>query len=186
MAQHLMAMSAAVTAWVLFRGACCGMRPAEHALWPSASQRTHAFSLLASCLDITCFVNCSTYHQVLDTAKAAADLLQLPVSAAAVCVRDRGCRAALVAPPAAANVCLAACCSELVRLLWCCARFPALPACCVKHPAALPHLAKLVSPAIPCRQVACCPTVASSDAPCSALSVVYTPDGVVDHIRYYK
>lgn len=34
--------------------------------------------------------------------------------------------------------------------------------------------------------VACCPTVASSDAPCSALSVVYTPDGVVDHIRYYK
>ncbi|KAI7840595.1 hypothetical protein COHA_005745 [Chlorella ohadii] len=105
-------MSAAVTAWVLFRGACCGMRPAEHALWPSASQRTHAFSLLASCLDTTCFVNCSTYHQVLDTAKAAADLLQLPV--------------------------------------------------------------------------ACCPTVASSDAPCSALSVVYTPDGVVDHIRYYK
>ena len=41
-------------------------------------------------------------------------------------------------------------------------------------------------PPLPCSQVACCPTVASSDAPCSALSVVYTPDGVVDHIRYYK
>jgi glycerol dehydrogenase len=30
-----------------------------------------------------------------------------------------------------------------------------------------------------------CPTLASSDAPCSALSVVYTPDGVFDRIIYY-
>ncbi len=31
-----------------------------------------------------------------------------------------------------------------------------------------------------------CPTVASSDAPTSASSVVYTPAGVFDHYRFYK
>lgn len=30
-----------------------------------------------------------------------------------------------------------------------------------------------------------CPTLASSDAPCSALSVVYTPDGEFDQLRFY-
>lgn len=30
-----------------------------------------------------------------------------------------------------------------------------------------------------------CPTIASSDAPCSALSVIYTEDGVVDEYRIY-
>lgn len=34
--------------------------------------------------------------------------------------------------------------------------------------------------------VACCPTTASSDAPCSALSVVYTEDGVFEKCLYYK
>jgi glycerol dehydrogenase len=31
-----------------------------------------------------------------------------------------------------------------------------------------------------------CPTVASSDAPCSALSVVYSEDGQFDHYKFYK
>ena len=31
-----------------------------------------------------------------------------------------------------------------------------------------------------------CPTIASSDAPCSALSVVYTDDGVFDQYRIYR
>ena len=30
-----------------------------------------------------------------------------------------------------------------------------------------------------------CPTLASSDAPCSAVSVIYTPEGVVEGYRYY-
>jgi glycerol dehydrogenase len=30
-----------------------------------------------------------------------------------------------------------------------------------------------------------CPTLASSDAPCSALSVLYTPDGEFDQLRFY-
>jgi glycerol dehydrogenase len=30
-----------------------------------------------------------------------------------------------------------------------------------------------------------CPTIASSDAPCSALSVIYTNEGVVSNIRFY-
>lgn len=34
--------------------------------------------------------------------------------------------------------------------------------------------------------VACCPTTASSDAPCSALSVVYTDDGVFEKVVYFK
>jgi len=34
--------------------------------------------------------------------------------------------------------------------------------------------------------VVCCPTIASSDAPCSALSVVYTPDGVFAECLYYR
>ena len=34
--------------------------------------------------------------------------------------------------------------------------------------------------------VVCCPTVASSDAPCSALSVVYSEDGVVEFFRIYR
>lgn len=34
--------------------------------------------------------------------------------------------------------------------------------------------------------VACCPTTASSDAPCSALSVVYSADGVFETCLYYK
>ncbi len=34
--------------------------------------------------------------------------------------------------------------------------------------------------------VANCPTSAASDAPCSAASVVYTPEGVVDHHRFFK
>jgi glycerol dehydrogenase len=33
--------------------------------------------------------------------------------------------------------------------------------------------------------VVCCPTVASSDAPCSALSVIYTDEGVVQELRIY-
>lgn len=31
-----------------------------------------------------------------------------------------------------------------------------------------------------------CPTVASSDAPCSALSVIYTPEGVFQQYRFYR
>ncbi len=31
-----------------------------------------------------------------------------------------------------------------------------------------------------------CPTAASTDAPCSALSVVYTAEGAFDHYRFYK
>ena len=31
-----------------------------------------------------------------------------------------------------------------------------------------------------------CPTVASSDAPCSALSVIYTPAGVFEKYRFYR
>ena len=31
-----------------------------------------------------------------------------------------------------------------------------------------------------------CPTAASTDAPCSSLSVVYTADGAFDHYRFYK
>ena len=31
-----------------------------------------------------------------------------------------------------------------------------------------------------------CPTIASSDAPCSALSVIYTPDGVFEEYRFYR
>lgn len=31
-----------------------------------------------------------------------------------------------------------------------------------------------------------CPTVASSDAPCSALSVIYTPQGVFQEYRFYR
>lgn len=31
-----------------------------------------------------------------------------------------------------------------------------------------------------------CPTVASSDAPCSALSVIYTPQGIVQEYRFYR
>jgi glycerol dehydrogenase len=31
-----------------------------------------------------------------------------------------------------------------------------------------------------------CPTIASSDAPCSALSVVYTDEGVVEQYRIYR
>jgi glycerol dehydrogenase len=34
--------------------------------------------------------------------------------------------------------------------------------------------------------VVCCPTVASSDAPCSALSVIYTDEGVVEGSRFYR
>lgn len=34
--------------------------------------------------------------------------------------------------------------------------------------------------------VACCPTTASSDAPCSALSVVYSEDGVFEKCLFYK
>lgn len=34
--------------------------------------------------------------------------------------------------------------------------------------------------------VACCPTTASSDAPCSALSVIYTQEGVFEKIQFYK
>ncbi len=34
--------------------------------------------------------------------------------------------------------------------------------------------------------VACCPTAASSDAPCSALSVVYSDDGVFEKCLFYK
>ena len=33
--------------------------------------------------------------------------------------------------------------------------------------------------------VVCCPTVAASDAPCSAISVVYTPQGVFDQVLTY-
>lgn len=36
------------------------------------------------------------------------------------------------------------------------------------------------------RPVACCPTTASSDAPCSASSVVYTPDGAFQKYLFYK
>jgi len=31
-----------------------------------------------------------------------------------------------------------------------------------------------------------CPTIASSDAPCSALSVIYTEDGIVEELRVYR
>jgi glycerol dehydrogenase len=31
-----------------------------------------------------------------------------------------------------------------------------------------------------------CPTVASSDAPCSALSVIYTEEGVFQEYRFYR
>lgn len=34
--------------------------------------------------------------------------------------------------------------------------------------------------------VACCPTTASSDAPCSALSVVYTQEGVFERCMYFR
>lgn len=34
--------------------------------------------------------------------------------------------------------------------------------------------------------VVCCPTVASSDAPCSALSVIYSESGVVEFFRIYR
>src|SRR5208283_850544 len=34
--------------------------------------------------------------------------------------------------------------------------------------------------------VVICPTVASSDAPCSALSVIYTEEGVVQEFRIYR
>ncbi len=34
--------------------------------------------------------------------------------------------------------------------------------------------------------VVCCPTVASSDAPCSALSIIYTEDGVFHECRIYR
>src|SRR5262249_25041977 len=34
--------------------------------------------------------------------------------------------------------------------------------------------------------VVCCPTVASSDAPCSALSVIYTDEGVFHEYRFYR
>ena len=34
--------------------------------------------------------------------------------------------------------------------------------------------------------VVCCPTVAASDAPCSALSVVYSEDGVFERCLFYK
>jgi glycerol dehydrogenase len=34
--------------------------------------------------------------------------------------------------------------------------------------------------------VVSCPTVASSDAPCSALSVIYTPEGVFQEYRFYR
>lgn len=34
--------------------------------------------------------------------------------------------------------------------------------------------------------VVCCPTVASSDAPCSALSVIYSEAGVVEFFRIYR
>jgi glycerol dehydrogenase len=34
--------------------------------------------------------------------------------------------------------------------------------------------------------VVICPTVASSDAPCSALSVIYTPEGVFEEYRFYR
>jgi glycerol dehydrogenase len=34
--------------------------------------------------------------------------------------------------------------------------------------------------------VVCCPTVAASDAPCSALSVVYSPDGVFEKCLFYR
>lgn len=36
------------------------------------------------------------------------------------------------------------------------------------------------------KPVACCPTVAASDAPCSALSVVYTPEGTFEKCLFYK
>lgn len=34
--------------------------------------------------------------------------------------------------------------------------------------------------------IACCPTTAASDAPCSALSVIYTESGVFQTIQYYR
>ena len=36
------------------------------------------------------------------------------------------------------------------------------------------------------RPVVCCPTTASSDAPCSALSVIYTPAGDFETYRFYR
>lgn len=35
------------------------------------------------------------------------------------------------------------------------------------------------------KPVACCPTTAASDAPCSALSVVYTPEGTFEQCLFY-
>ncbi len=35
------------------------------------------------------------------------------------------------------------------------------------------------------KPVACCPTTAASDAPCSALSVVYTPEGTFEECLFY-
>lgn len=34
--------------------------------------------------------------------------------------------------------------------------------------------------------VVCCPTIAASDAPCSAISVVYTPEGVFEQVLSYQ
>ncbi|NCA71434.1 MAG: glycerol dehydrogenase [Sphingobacteriia bacterium] len=34
--------------------------------------------------------------------------------------------------------------------------------------------------------VVCCPTIAASDAPCSALSVIYTPDGVFERCLFHR
>lgn len=34
--------------------------------------------------------------------------------------------------------------------------------------------------------VVCCPTVAASDAPCSALSVIYSSEGVFEQVRFYR
>lgn len=81
----------------------------------------------------------------------------------------------------------------------CCARGPLLPAALRTN--CFPQLLLQTNPLLLLLQVldaakasadqlgvpvACCPTVASSDAPCSALSVIYTPQGVVEEIRYYK
>lgn len=45
--------------------------------------------------------------------------------------------------------------------------------------------ARAVASALEC-PVVCCPTTASSDAPCSALSVVYTPEGVFESCQFHK
>jgi glycerol dehydrogenase len=34
--------------------------------------------------------------------------------------------------------------------------------------------------------IVCCPTVAASDSPCSALSVIYTPKGVFEKCQFYR